>query len=238
MSALPTGHTEPVPCAGRPRSAAASRAIIDATLTLVAELGSISAISMEAIAARSGTSKATIYRRWASKEELVAAAVESIKAPPAYDLPHESVRDDLVRLCRAVRTDVTPRERRILKCLMMESDANPELRRQQERLMARRREAGIEVFRYWIDRGALRADLDPELGTALLISPILTIMVYGHYPALRVPELIDRVVDNLLAGILADRNDDVGAEGEGENERRRRRPATQPTQPPEKAAIP
>jgi AcrR family transcriptional regulator len=188
-------------CVGRPRSEAASRAIITATLELVAELGSISAISMEAIAARSGTSKATIYRRWASKEELVAAAVESIKAPPAYDLPHESVRDDLVRMCRAVRTDVSALERRILKCLMVESESNPELHLQQERLMTQRREAGVNVFRYWIDQGALRSDLDPELGAALLISPMLTIMVYGHYPGLRTPELADRIVDNLLAGI-------------------------------------
>lgn len=203
MTTVPADRPEPVPCTGRPRSAAASRAIIDAALDLVAEVGSIGAISMEAIAARSGTSKATIYRRWASKEELIAAAVESIKAPPAYDLPHESVRDDLIRMGRAVRTDVTPRERRIIKCLMVESDANPELRLQQERLMARRREAGVEVFRYWIDRGVLRADLDPELGAALLISPILTIMVYGHYPVLRTPGLIEGVVDNLLAGIRA-----------------------------------
>lgn len=207
LSAPSTDPTEPVPCAGRPRSAAASRAIIDATLDLIAEMGSIGAISVDAIAARAGTSKATIYRRWASKEELIAAAVESIKAPPAYDVPHESVRDDLIRMCRAVRTDVTPRERQILKCLMVEADANPELRRQQERLMARRREAGIEVFRYWIDRGALRPGLDPELGAALLISPILTIMVYGHYPALRTPGLVDEVVDTLLAGIIADRDD-------------------------------
>lgn len=201
MSAPPAARPGPVPCAGRPRSAAASRAIIDAVLNLVAELGSIGALSMEAIAARSGTSKATIYRRWASKEELIAAAVETIKVPPAYDLPHQSLRDDLIRICRAVRTDVTPRERRILKCLIVESETNPELRDQQERLMAPRREAGIEVLRYWIDRGALRADLNSELGEALLISPMLTIMVYGHYPDLRIPDLIDQVVDTLLAGI-------------------------------------
>lgn len=212
MTTQPADPIEPVHCVGRPRSAAASRAIIDATLDLVAELGSVGAFSMEAIAARAGTSKATIYRRWSSKEELIAAAVESIKAPPAYDLPHDSVRDDLIRMCRAVRTDVTPRERRILRCLMVESENDPELRRQQERLMARRREAGVEVFRYWIDRGALCSDLDPELGAALLISPILTIMVYGHYPGLRSPELVEGVVDMLLAGIGTDHRENSRAD--------------------------
>lgn len=187
--------------AGRPRSEAASRAILDAVLDLVTEHGSIGAISMEAVASRAGTSKATVYRRWPSKEALVAAAVESIKAPPASDLPHESVRDDLVRLLRGVRTDVSPVERRILKCIMLESEDNPELARQQERLMTRRRRAGIDVIRYWIDRGELRADLDPALTAAALVSPMLTIMVYGHYPHLRTEDLADRLVDQLLVGI-------------------------------------
>ncbi|MBE1875769.1 TetR/AcrR family transcriptional regulator [Myceligenerans pegani] len=189
--------------AGRPRSEAASRAILDAVLDLVAEHGSIGAITMEAVASRAGTSKATVYRRWSSKEALVAAAVESIKAPPASDLPHESVRDDLVRLLRGVRTDVSPVERRILKSIMVEAEDNPELARQQERLMTRRRRAGIDVIRYWIDQGELRADLDPVLTAAALVSPMLTIMVYGHYPHLRTEDLAERLVDQLLAGIAA-----------------------------------
>lgn len=193
--------TPAAPCAGRPRSEAASRAILDAALDLVAESGSLGGISMEAVADRSGTSKATIYRRWASKEELLAAAVESLRAPPPYDVPHESVRDDLIRMCRAVRTDISPRDRKVLRCLMSESETSPELRRQHEGLMARRRAAGVAVFRYWIDRGALRADLDPELGAALLLSPMLMILVHGHYPELRAPDLGDRIVDTLLAGI-------------------------------------
>lgn len=207
MSAFPSEPAGPGPCTGRPRSAEASRAIIDAALDLVAEAGSIGAVSIEAIASRSGTSKATIYRRWGSKEELVVAAVESLKAPPAYALPHDSLRDDLIRMCRAVRTDVTPRERRIIKCLMVESDANPELRRQRERLLGPRRKAGAETFRYWAARDALRADVDPELGAALLISPILTIMIYGHYPELQTPRLIEEVVDTLLTGIIAEGDD-------------------------------
>lgn len=194
--------TTPATSPGRPRSEAASRSILQAALDLIAEQG-LGGFSMETVATRSGASKATIYRRWSSKEELVAAAVESIKAPPAYDLPHESVRDDLIRIGKAVRTDVSDKERRILKCIMVEADTNPELRRQQDRLMARRRQAGIEVFRYWMDQGVLRADLDPELAAAGLISPLLTIMVYGHYPSLRGPDLVERLVDQLLAGISA-----------------------------------
>ncbi|MBL0888282.1 TetR/AcrR family transcriptional regulator [Myceligenerans indicum] len=193
----------PAAAVGRPRSEAASRAILDAVLDLVAEHGSIGAITVEAVASRAGSSKATVYRRWPSKEALVAAAVESIKAPPVLDLPHESVRDDLVRLLRGIRTDVSPAERRIMKCIMVESEDNPELARQQERLMTRRRRAGIEAVRYWMDRGELRADLDPALVAAALVSPMLTIMIYGHYPHLRTEDLAERLVDQLLGGIAA-----------------------------------
>lgn len=186
---------------GRPRSEAVSRAILGATLDLIGENGSTGAVSVEAVATRSGASKATIYRRWSSKEELIAAAVESIKAPPARDLPHHSVRDDLVRLGKAIRTDLSAQERRVLKCIMVESDTNPELRRQQERLMARRRQAGVDVFRHWQEQGVIRPELDLDLAAAMLVSPILTVMVFGHYPKLRSATLVEQVVDTLLTGL-------------------------------------
>lgn len=190
--------------AGRPRSEAVSRAILDAALDLVAEHGSVGAISMEAVATRSGASKATIYRRWSSKEELLAAAVDSIKSPPELDLPHESVRDDLIRLGKSARTSLPDKERGVLRSIMFEAARNPELQKQQDKYMARRREAGRAVFRYWLERGELRPDTDPALAAAMFINTILMIMVYDHYPDLKSPDLVERVVDQLLRGIEAD----------------------------------
>ncbi len=63
---------------GRPRSAQSHQAILQAALELLAEVG-FAAMSMDAIAARAGVGKTTIYRRYASKEELVADAIESIR---------------------------------------------------------------------------------------------------------------------------------------------------------------
>ena len=59
---------------GRPRSETANRAILVATLELLAE-GGLQRMSMDAVAERAGVSKATIYRRWASKNELAADAI-------------------------------------------------------------------------------------------------------------------------------------------------------------------
>lgn len=187
--------------AGRPRSEAVSRAILDATLDLIAEHGSIGAISVEGIAARSGASKTTIYRRWASKEELVAAAVDSIKAPPEMDLPHTSVRDDLVRLGRSVRSSLSEKEQRILRVIMLETGSNPELREHQQRAMARRRDFSRGVFRYWVERGELRSDIDVGIAAAMFINTVLMIVVYDHYPDLRSPDVVERVVDHLLPGL-------------------------------------
>src|SRR6202050_426841 len=65
---------------GRPRSEQAEQAIIDATLDLFAEQG-FEGVCVEAVAARAGVGKATIYRRWPNKEELLLAALGALKSP-------------------------------------------------------------------------------------------------------------------------------------------------------------
>jgi AcrR family transcriptional regulator len=64
---------------GRPRSAAAERAILEAALRLLVEEG-YQGMSVEGVAARAGVGKATIYRRWPSKEQLVATALGRLNA--------------------------------------------------------------------------------------------------------------------------------------------------------------
>ncbi|QRY48676.1 TetR/AcrR family transcriptional regulator [Mycolicibacterium boenickei] len=69
---MPTGR-------GRPRDAAADRAILQAALDLFIERG-VEGSSIEQIAKRAGVGKPTIYRRWSTKEELIAAAMETLIA--------------------------------------------------------------------------------------------------------------------------------------------------------------
>ncbi|WP_245911837.1 TetR/AcrR family transcriptional regulator [Brunnivagina elsteri] len=63
---------------GRPRSTQSHQAMLQATLELLAEIG-FDAMSIDGIANRAGVGKTTIYRRYKSKEELVADAIESIR---------------------------------------------------------------------------------------------------------------------------------------------------------------
>ena len=68
---------------GRPRSAEAHASILQAALALLVEEG-YRGFSMEAVASRAGVGKATIYRRWHSKDELLKEAIASLSAEFAY----------------------------------------------------------------------------------------------------------------------------------------------------------
>src|SRR5262244_3220874 len=102
---------------GRPRSEQADQAIIDAALSLFAESGP-EGLCIERVAARAGVGKATIYRRWPGKEDLLLDALAALRAP----LPNpkgESVRDDLAALLDAMRAEaIDPRQVRQFALLL------------------------------------------------------------------------------------------------------------------------
>src|SRR5436190_22729254 len=88
---------------GRPRSEQAEQAIIEATLDLFAEQG-FEGVCVEAVAGRAGVGKATIYRRWPNKEELLLAALGSLKSP--FPEPKGvSVREDLIAMLEVMCAD-------------------------------------------------------------------------------------------------------------------------------------
>src|SRR5260370_23120329 len=96
---MPAGEVTTNRRPGRPRSEQAERAIIDAALSLYAETGP-EGLCIEKVAARAGAGKATIYRRWPGKEDLLLDAIAALQVP----LPQpagRSVREDRVTLLRA-----------------------------------------------------------------------------------------------------------------------------------------
>ena len=77
----PTRGNPAVRRPGRPRSLSAHQAILDAALDLLAAEG-YERMTIEAVAARAGVGKTTIYRRWASKEDLIIDAMENLGNDP------------------------------------------------------------------------------------------------------------------------------------------------------------
>jgi len=184
---------------GRPRSARAEQAIIDAVLELIAEGVAIEALSVEAVAARAGVGKATIYRRWPSKEELVVEAVASLKVP-LPDVAGNSVREDLITLLRATAQETgTPRPG-VMSCVLSQVQRSPQLYGWYQRAIEPRRECVRDVLRRGIELGELRADLDLEVTLGLLTAPVILQRMVRWNPHLDGPDLPERVVDSVLGG--------------------------------------
>src|SRR5713226_3541289 len=101
------------PVMGRPREARADRAILTATLELIAELG-VRDFRMDDVADRARVGKGAIYRRYRSKEELVAAAVAALVSE--ITVPDTgSTRTDLLALMReAVEVYTDPIAARVM----------------------------------------------------------------------------------------------------------------------------
>jgi AcrR family transcriptional regulator len=188
---------------GRPRSPQAEAAIVDATLDLIADEG-FGTLSVERIAARAGVGKATIYRRWAGRDELV---VDALSRLPEQSEPvrGDDVREDLVRILEALRRrHAGSRAGRILPRLVAEAVDHPELMRlYRERVMLPRRARMAAVLRRGVDAGELPAGLDVEYAVDLLVGPLFYRLLMrptdGPVPA----DLPARLVDDVLAGLRA-----------------------------------
>ncbi|MFC4093970.1 TetR/AcrR family transcriptional regulator [Micromonospora sp. GCM10011541] len=185
---------------GRPRSLRADEAIIEATLDLLAEGSSIETLSIEAIAARAGVGKATIYRRWPGKDALLIDALRRLKGIQPQPAGH-SVRDDLVLLVGAVGHNIDPRAAKIMPCLVPEVNRSPDHFQLYQNIIEPRRKLMREVLRRGVATGELRADLDIELTMALLTGPMLIQRLLRWHPELDDRILPERIVDNVLDGI-------------------------------------
>jgi AcrR family transcriptional regulator len=157
---------------GRPRSAAAHGAILAATVALIRESG-YDALAIEAIAERAGVAKTTIYRRWATKELLVAEAIERlVLAVPVPDTG--SVEQDVLALMSVTRRMYAdPGTASLLPALVAAIARSPRVADAIRSGMTAAWSAAMgTVLRRGIARGALRADADVPLVLELLAGPL------------------------------------------------------------------
>jgi AcrR family transcriptional regulator len=180
---------------GRPRDAGADAAILGATIELLGD-GGIAGLSMDLLAKRAGVSKATIYRRWASKEELVIDALRT--APPTIPLPDTgTVHGDLVayatslaeKVRSAPHTDVLPH--------LIEAAVFDERLRDSLHAYIRSRQEPIRtILRRAVERGELADADDIELIVDLMIGPFLyrRLMTGGSITKRYATRLVDFVL--------------------------------------------
>jgi AcrR family transcriptional regulator len=184
---------------GRPRSEQADRAIIDAALCLFAEHG-VEGLCIEKVAAKAGVGKATIYRRWPGKEDLLLDALAALKTP----LPEpggDSVREDLVALMQAMASDYAdPARAREFALLLGEGAKYPRLMaKYTSTVVEPRREVIRSVLRRGVASGELRPDVDVDVALFMLTGAVIA--RGKDQPEAISASYAQRVVDELLAGL-------------------------------------
>jgi len=160
---------------GRPRSAASHQAMLKATLELLAEVG-FEAMSIEAIATRAGVGKTTIYRRYSSKDELVADAIEIIREEVL--IPDTgNLWDDLDALIEsAAKITLTPLGRQTVAMIISSASSNPGFAQiYWEKYLQPRRQA----FAIVIERAKARNEVPTDLDSGLVFDTMSGIMLYA-----------------------------------------------------------
>lgn len=182
---------------GRPRSAAADVAILDAAMELFAE-GGLDGLTMEGVAARAGVAKATVYRRYPGKVDLVIAAARSLTDSEAPQPDTGSVDEDLrvigANLARLLTGTVAGRA---VPQMIADASRHREMREAQTRFIASRRSGTADALRRGVKRGELRADSDIDLIADLVAAPIFYRHMISGGP------LDAALIERLVAAALA-----------------------------------
>jgi len=177
------------------------QAILEGVMKLLEEGVPLAELSIERIARTAGVGKATIYRRWSGKEELFVDVVRAAE-PGDPELPGTSMRDDLVVLLESMRRrGLLSRSSAILHNVHAQMKSSPKIwAAYHASVIAPRRELGLQVLRRGRLNGELRADVDIELASDLLVGPMLTRSVMR--PDAELPEgLAEQIVDTVLEGL-------------------------------------
>lgn len=184
---------------GRPRSAQAHKAILDAALELLAEEG-FQGLSIEDVAARAGVGKTTIYRRWSSKDELVIDAIHEIQVD-LTTVDTGNFRNDLVILFKAAYQGIMthPLLPQLVLRLISEFQANPEIFQVfLTQLLIPRLQRFIYMVEQAQARGEIRRDIDWTLALELITGPIFMHLLITHYLAPSMSSSDDKWVEQMI----------------------------------------
>lgn len=186
---------------GRPRSDRLQRAILDAARELLIADG-FDGLRLEHVAARAGVGKATIYRRWASKEELSLAVLEELASPHIAIAETGDTRAELLAATmNALRAVTDTPFGPVIEALLSQIAMNPLLGDPfRARVVQSRRDEVRGAISRGIARGDLRSDADINVATELLVGPVYFRLMFGGELT---RDFAERVVDSVLRGYTA-----------------------------------
>ena len=178
---------------GRPRSARADEAILEAAIDTFIDRG-WDGLTIEGVAARAGVGKSTIYRRYPCRVDLLVAAARRLaeERDPVPDTG--ALRSDLVEMVtRFVRMLTTTRTGQAIPLMVAATAKNPELAAPYREFLAERRAAWRMPIDRAITRGELPLEVDPDLFVDLLVGPLFYRALVSHQPI--DPAYVEDLVD-------------------------------------------
>jgi AcrR family transcriptional regulator len=187
--------SEAAPANDDPRVERSRAAVIAAALELVSERG-IDQTSVEAISARSGVAKTTIYRHWPSKPELVLEAIGTVLTPPE-DPDTGTLRGDLHELVGTLADAMSTGSMAGLLTTMVDAaERDPEFAALHRRELSGRHRVVTRVIRRGVERGELPGDTDVDEVLALVTGPVFyrRLVTHGRVDHHFAHAVVDRVL--------------------------------------------
>jgi AcrR family transcriptional regulator len=198
-------RVEPAPEAthrgrGRPREDGVDRRILDAAADIAAEVG-IEGLTVSAVIARSGVARATVYRRWPTRDALIGAVVRELKGRAPLPITGD-LETDLRGAAEQVRAIYTePRFRAFLPMLirdLLREDAAVGVSEAFDRVGPNMRPVAEEYVQLAAGAG-MRPEIDPYVVGDVVVGALLARLVStGRAPT---KQTADQVVDVLLNGV-------------------------------------
>jgi len=183
---------------GRPRSEQVDDAILAAARAELAARG-YARMTVDAVAARAGVSKPTIYLRHPTKADLATAAIASMRVQPRPVVTHD-LRADLIAHLRLLRSGLErPNGMTMLGTVLAEENDTPELLAFfRERLVAPRRQELRAVLQAARDRGELRPEANLDVAVNALVGAL-----FARYLAAESfgGRFLSTLVDTVLDGV-------------------------------------
>jgi AcrR family transcriptional regulator len=165
---------------GRPRNPETDGRITVAAAELMLERG-FDKTTVDEVAARAGVGKATVYRRWRSKDDLAVAAMESLFASEIPEPDTGSIRGDLTESYRRALEFVnSPAGARFVRMSVGESIRDDRIAALYRSSVERREEQSRRTIRRGIERGEVRADVDLDAAVQWLGGMITARAVVGR----------------------------------------------------------
>jgi AcrR family transcriptional regulator len=162
----------PEPSRGRPRDPSRDEAIVDAAIDALVREG-YDRLSMEGVATAAGVGKATVYRRWSSKAELVIDAMATLK--PSIDTIDTGSLDGDIELMIAV--SCSPHSQRLFQVMVSICSALPREPELLEAFRTRFTEPRIARITAMLERAKDRGELGPDVDIAMAASLLPSLML-------------------------------------------------------------